>query len=429
MALSGCAPLTPFSYPHDIKRTYLVHCARNAIGVSLRGRNSRLADLTARPQFPMDHAPSTDDRSTLPCDPLGIYYPRVSRMRHLFTQLCGLTIGILVGHWALATTAAGQIASAGLAAGCSAYASIPLPAEAEKATVPKTPPACASYRSYRGIGRPVNYSEARACAWQERLAQKADLGQNQEEPTAWIVGGPLILADIYFNGAGVKRDISLAMRFACESEERMATLALPDIAKLNGSPHPHRRFEFCDYAASTFTMNFCSSYASEIEDDRRSRYYNSLKSFMTPEQRAAFVKLLAAQDAYTKAHAFEVDQGGTIRGIRTAGSQGILKELFHTEVVHFERKKWPSLSDNEITMADPWLHREYGKKLQQLRTQTEESIDQGAVTAGNLSSVEERWQAYRDAWVAFARLRYPAAVALIRAEITLARYRLLKTIQ
>ncbi|MGB9457396.1 MAG: lysozyme inhibitor LprI family protein [Bryobacteraceae bacterium] len=355
-------------------------------------------------------------------------YKAVSK-RHLFTQLFGLTTALLVGNWALATAAAGQTTSADLAADCSAYASIPLPAEAGKAPVPKTPPACASYRSYRGIGRLVNYSEARACAWQERLAQKADLGQNQAEPTAWIVGGSLILADIYFNGAGVKRDIPLAMRFACESEEGMAKLALPDIAKLNGSPRANGPFEFCDYAASTFTMNFCSSYASEIEDDRRSRYYNSLKSSMTPEQQTAFEKLLAAQNAYTKAHALEVDQGGTIRGIRTVGSQGILKEFFHTEVVHFERKKWPSLSDDQITMADAWLHREYVKKLQQLRTQTKESIDQGAVTSGNLSSVEERWQAYCDAWVAFARLRYPAAVALIRAEITLDRYRLLKTIQ
>ena len=74
-------------------------------------------------------------------------------------------------------------------------------------------------------------------------------------------------------------------------------------------------------------MNFCSSYASEIEDDRRSRYYNSLKSSMTAEQQAGFEKLLAAQNAYTEAHAFEVDQGGTIRGIRTLGSQGILKDL------------------------------------------------------------------------------------------------------
>jgi hypothetical protein len=351
----------------------------------------------------------------------------MSRARHFSIQLFGFTIAILVGNCLLATAAAIGQPAFHPPEDCSAYASIPLPAESDKVPVPKTPPACASYRSYRGIGRPVNYSEARACAWKERLAQKADLGQNQEEPTAWVVGGSLILADIYFNGAGVKRDIPLAMHFACEGEG-MASLALPNIAKLKNAPRARGPFEFCDYASSTFTMNFCSSYASEVEDDRRGRYYNSLKSAMTPEQQAAFEKLLVAQNAYVEAHGSEVYQGGTIRVIRTVGSQGILKNLFHAEVVHFERKKWPVLSENQITTADALLGREYVTKLQQLRAQTEESINQGAVTADRFSSVEETWQTYRDAWVGFARLRYPAAVDLIRAEITLDRYRLLKTI-
>jgi hypothetical protein len=328
-----------------------------------------------------------------------------------------------------AVAAIGQTTSDELAADCSAYASVSLPAEAGQATVPTRPPACASYRSYRGIGRPKNYSEARACAWQERLAQKANLGQNQEQPNAWIVGGSLILADIYFNGAGVKRNVPLAMRFACESEEGLAKLALPDIVKSRGPSRADGTFEFCDYAASTLTMNFCSSYTSEIEDSRRSRFYNSLKSSMTPAQRAAFEKLLDAQNAYTEAHALEVDQGGSIRGLRTLASQRILKELFHADVLHFERQNWPSISTNQARMADIWLQREYVKDLQQLRMQAKESVSQGGVTADNLSAVEETWQNFRDAWVAFARLRYPATAALIRAKITLDRSRLLKTIR
>jgi uncharacterized protein YecT (DUF1311 family) len=176
-------------------------------------------------------------------------------------------------------------------------------------------------------------------------------------------------------------------------------------------------------------MNFCNGYESEIQDDHRNHYYHSLLSSMTLEQQAAFEKLLAARSAYIEAHASEVDQGGTIRAIRTIGSEGILKDLFHTEVVHFEHKKWPVLSGNQIRTADALLRREYAKKLQQLRTQTKESIDEGAVTSEHVSSVEETWEKYRDAWVSFARLRYPHAVAAIRAEITLDRYRLLKTIR
>ncbi len=336
---------------------------------------------------------------------------------------CTHLLRVAILTFALATVALGQT----VPADCSEYASVPLPAEAQKAPVPKTPPNCASYRSYRGIGRSVKYSEARACAWQERLAQKAELGQNANEPIAWVVGGSLILADIYANGAGVKHNIPLAMRFACEFGEG-AALALRDLAKRNGESRTTRPFELCDYGVSTFTMNFCSDYEAEIADERKSRYYDSLRSLMTREQQAAFDKLLAAENAYIAAHASEVDQGGTIRVMRTLGSQNIVRNLFHAEIVHFERKKWPALSENQITNADALLHREVERKLQQLRSRPKEETYEGAVTAGGLSKAEEAWEKFRDAWAGFARLRYPAAVSAIRAQITLDRYRLVKTI-
>lgn len=87
------------------------------------------------------------------------------------------------------------------------------------------------------------------------------------------------------------------------------------------------------------------------------------------------------------------------------------------------------LSHSQITVADALLQREYVKRLQQLQTRTKESVDQGAVTADHLSSVQETWYTYRDVWIAFARLRYPDVAPVIYAEITLDRYRLLKTIR
>ena len=275
----------------------------------------------------------------------------------------------------------------------------------------------------------MNYAEARSCAWRERLAQQAGFSQNQQEPTAWVVGGSLILADIYFNGAGVDRNVSLAMRFACEAEPELAQLALRDIAKPDHSVRGRGPFEFCDYAATTFTMNFCSGYESEIADDRRSRYYKSLKASMSPQQQAAFQKLLDAEDAYVDAHAAEVYQGGTIRTIRTLGSESILRNLFHSEVVHFEQKKWPVLSRDRTARADALLQDEYQTKLKQLGAHTKDEIADGEVTASDLSRVERVWKGYREAWVTFARVRHPGTAAAVCAEITLERYRLLKTIE
>jgi hypothetical protein len=342
-------------------------------------------------------------------------------------RLCFIATAILMGNCALPHLV-GQNPPADLPPHCSAYATVPLPEEAEKNPIPKTFPVCTSYRSYRGIGRPIDYSRARACAWQERQAQQANLAQNPEEPTAWIVGGSLILADIYFNGAGVTRNMPLAMRFACESEEGMAELALPDIAKLNEPPRVNTPFEFCHYAASTMTMNFCTSYASEVEDDRRGRFYASLKSSMAQPQQVAFEKLLDAKKAYINEHASEVDQGGTIRGMRTMGSQDILESLFHMELVHFERKRWPIVSENQIVAADTLLVGEFNKKLLQLRGKSKDEIEEGGVTADHLAKVEESWEKYRDAWAVFASLRYASEASAIRAQITLDRYRLVKTI-
>jgi hypothetical protein len=357
-----------------------------------------------------------------------LYFRCMPQTRSVLRKLFPFVAAILVGECLLAASAAGQSTPADLSTDCSAYASVSLPAEAKSATVPKTAPACASYRSYRGIGRPVNYAEARACAWQERLAQEADLGQNQQEPTAWVVGGSLILADMYFNGAGVKRNVPLAMRLACESEEQMGRLALEELAKLPSLNDAKKPFEFCDYAVTTFTMNFCFSYSNEIGDEEIKRYYKSLELSMNTEQKTAFEKLLAARDAYVKEHALEVDQGGTIRSIRTMGSQNILGNLFHTDVVRFERKKWPELSERQIARADSSMQSEYEKTLLRLKARPKDETYQGAVTAENLAKVQESWKAYREAWVAFARLRYPPAIDAIRAEITLERYRLLKTI-
>lgn len=245
---------------------------------------------------------------------------------------------------------------------------------------------------------------------------------------AWVVGGSLILADIYFNGAGVKRNVPLAMRFACEFEEGTAMLALPEIKKLKGSLPAHAPFEFCDYASTTFTENFCADYSSEIAHDRRDRYYKSLKSSMTQVQRAGFDKLRSAEEAYVAAHASEVYQGGSIHGIRTLASEEILDDLFHTEVVQFERKEWPKLSDRQIRTADEVLKQEYEKTLRKVGLATQDEIDDGVVTAKGLASAEESWETYREAWVAFARARYPGEVDAIRAKITLDRYRLVKTI-
>ena len=63
-------------------------------------------------------------------------------------------------------------------------------------------------------------------------------------------------------------------------------------------------------------------------------------------------------------------------------------------------------------MADVLFCRAFSTKLG-IRAQTgrRDRSELGGVTASNLSKAEESWEAYRNAWVEFARLRYPSEAA------------------
>ena len=114
---------------------------------------------------------------------------------------------------------------------CQTVASVPLPPEAV-VSKPTVFPACESYKFYAGIGRPVDYAAARTCAWKERTAQLAKLPQNAEAPTAWAIGGDLILVNLYANGLGIPRSLPLALHLACEDGSGIATDAIGDLGQI-----------------------------------------------------------------------------------------------------------------------------------------------------------------------------------------------------
>jgi hypothetical protein len=176
---------------------------------------------------------------------------------------------------------------------CQHVTAISLPTEAS-VSMPAQSPACESYKSYAGIDRPADYTAARGCAWKERAAQQAGLGQNPKAPIAWVVGGSLILVDIYANGLGVPRNLPLAIRPSCEQTEGFLGSAIQDLDlrgtnELKAAEH----FELCDYAASTFEMNFCAAFSSELADELRDRTVREIAKDWTSSQK---VRLLFSEE-------------------------------------------------------------------------------------------------------------------------------------
>ncbi|WP_263410810.1 hypothetical protein [Terriglobus tenax] len=303
---------------------------------------------------------------------------------------------------------------------CSPYEKVALPAEATSSQ--KDGAVCDSYDLYRGLGQAVNYRRAGACAWKQRQQRLSD----PDHIDGYVVaGGSLTLADLYANGLGVEKNLPLAKRFVCEVEGVVRAEAIEAIDK----PKPDkRRFELCDYAVTTIAINECFSLKQKIEDQRQWRFFQSLKTEMTPPQQAAFDHLLAAEKNFIDLHRLEVYQGGTIRGVRTMGSQAILKDLFRVEVIRFLRNQWPATKVS-AERAESQMSAEYHRQITAPGKQTNQEMFEGEnVSAGNLAKVQKSWQAYRDAWVAFAQTCDPGKAAAVQAEVTLDRYRYLKTI-
>jgi uncharacterized protein YecT (DUF1311 family) len=297
-------------------------------------------------------------------------------------------------------------ASADTQAKCAQYLKTPLPREAPTVAQPKKWPDCNSYKLYSGIGAKVDYVAARKCAWSERLAVRNGIEPRYSD--ASVFGGSAMLAVLYANGEAVERNIPLALRLACEAEGAPAEISyrLQHLESLyRAVPSSGAKFTFCDDITSGFMEGFCAGLASEKADQDRSKPLNALSAGMSPIQKGAFIQLLKEEEAYARAHAAgEIDLAGTARAMFQIDAEQTLRGDFLAALQSFEASKYPEGSAKTYQETDALLNSAYRKAISNAE---EHMKEYGAVQPNGIRDAERAWLRYRDAWVAFARLRYP----------------------
>ena len=321
-------------------------------------------------------------------------------MKHLFAALLFL---------AFAVRLAGQASSTktDIEAKCDEYLKTPLPAEAASISTPKTWPECASYKLYSGIGAKVNYDAARRCAWAERLAIQADI--EPRYTVASVAGGSAMLAVLYANGEGVDQNIPLAGRFACEAG---IGNAVKDIEALPSKPIAERtRFKYCDEVGTTMEIGFCAGWDSELQDQARRNWVDTLSARWSTAQRTALLELARTDDLYSTARARgELDLSGSGRAIWEFDAEWLLRERFKAALKAFESGHLPSVAKPNSAGADADLNRIYRKAI---ATAEAGKSGYGAVQPDGIRDAERAWLKYRDAWLAFAKLRYPSVTSAV----------------
>jgi hypothetical protein len=254
---------------------------------------------------------------------------------------------------------------------------------------------CSSEALYYGIGRAADPVRARQCAF---LELEGDDGS--------VFAGRTMLMTIYANGVGAKRDFDVATHLACgidgaamESHGRVTHLAELKAKAWNG-----RDFHFCDDITSGLAMGHCAGHFAEIAGAKRETALAARTRGWTAAERRAFAPLRQAHDIYVEAHGSgEVDLSGTARGAMVVEAEEAERDDFLTLLARLSDGHRPPGGAEAYKAADLKLNAAYRRLMRDTAT----SEFPGAVTRGGIRAAQRAWLRYRDAFLAFAAVKFP----------------------
>jgi uncharacterized protein YecT (DUF1311 family) len=255
---------------------------------------------------------------------------------------------------------------------------------------------CSSEDLYYGIGMPADPERARLCAFVEA-----------DEAPGHAFSGRAMLMTIYANGRGARRDLDVAIHLACgidgapaESHGRVTHLAELRDRGWSGS-----NFHYCDDITSGLSGGSCAGHAAAVAGARREAELARISAGWAADARRSFAALRETFDAYAEAHASgETNLSGTLRVALQVGAEERLRDQFLEMIRLLEAGDAPAFSAQQMRMADAVLNSAYRQALRANRGGGAE-----AVGPDGIRDAQRAWLRYRDAFLAFAAIRYPNA--------------------
>jgi hypothetical protein len=226
-----------------------------------------------------------------------------------------------------------------------------------------------------------------------------------------------VLMMLYANGLGVAANRDLALKYACslggaplEMRGRTETLSHPaDRAARpeagDAPPGEHNApFDQCDDAASRLTINTCAAIAQRRDAHAAQLRLDTLTAGWPARDRAALARLQTALQAFADARSrYEADLMGTLGPLYAPAAENVRAAetaQFLDDLTRYEKGWLPKYTPEQHAGFTSQLDQAYRKVL----------ADDPQDAAG-VQATEEAWARYRDAWVAFGAVRYPAVPA------------------
>jgi hypothetical protein len=255
---------------------------------------------------------------------------------------------------------------------------------------------CDSEALYYGIGMPADPVKARQCAF---LEADADSGA--------VFAGRTMLMTIYANGRGAKRDLDVAIHLACgiegapaESDGRVLHLAELKTKGWKGDD-----FHFCDDVTSGLAMGYCAGHGASIAEAERKVRWSRLTAGWSAAEKRSLDALAKAHEAFVEAHSDgEVDLSGTARAAMQIGAEEALRDELLEMVEALAAGGKPPFAAGDYAAADARLNAAYRKARAEAAPDSE--AGGGMVTKAGILTAQRAWLRYRDAFLAFAAVRF-----------------------
>ena len=291
----------------------------------------------------------------------------------------------------LGAVSASALAAPSYEAQCEALAAKPYPAAHRGGKQA----ACSPVDLYYGIGTPADPVRARQCA----LASNGD-----DQPFREDRG---VLMMVYANGQGVARDYALARKAACEAGGAVAevSMRLEHLGQMEAGK-ARGPIDVCDHATSGYMGGWCAKKSNDLKEQKQGAGFAKLIALWSAPQKQAFARLESrANDFFDVRSSEEVDLSGTARAAFSIREEARQRDDFRASVAAFEKGALPRDSDAEFARLDARLNAVY-KQLRALP-----KSEYGSIGFDGIQRTQRSWLAYRDAWVAFGKVKYPKVTA------------------
>jgi hypothetical protein len=199
-----------------------------------------------------------------------------------------------------------------------------------------------------------------------------------------------VMAMLYANGLGVKRDVALATRYACSTAAAMAETdsRVNHLLKLREG----ERFDHCDDITSGMMGGVCAGIDSTRAAKVRKALLARVRRDVPAQQKPAFDRLVKSGAAFASSHARdETPLGGSGYTGFVIAAEARENEWLREHLAAFEKNRFDLPPSSRFDADDAELNRVYAELIKSDRNDR--------VAAAAIRATQRDWLAYRDAWV------------------------------